>query len=293
MTVLIVEDDFASRQMLKYAIEKENYECILADNGIEGLEFFMKKKPNVVITDVRMPQLDGLSLLENIRKVKQDTIIIIVTGHGNEELALKAFELGASNYLKKPIDLHELKIQLKQYSSLFEKKKITRHISDFIKKQQLELCIDNDINIVQSVVRFLVEKTGNFFNNKEQIRIELGLGELITNAIEHGNLGISYEEKKAALAKNNLYELYNNKIQDPLYSNRKIHIKYSYSANFCQWIIQDEGEGFNWKRFLYPSKEQVLNELNGRGIFISRLQFDELEYLEKGNIVQVKKYTHY
>ncbi len=97
MKILIVEDDLASSEMLRLSLEKEGYECLLAENGNQALLMHSEHKPDLIISDVRMPEMDGIELLEKLRSIEEETIIIIVTGHSNEELALRSLELGANN----------------------------------------------------------------------------------------------------------------------------------------------------------------------------------------------------
>ena len=153
----------------------------------------------------------------------------------------------------------------------------------------MEIEIDSDMNLVQSLSNYLSEKTGNYFDSKERMRIELGLNELLINAIEHGNWDISFEEKNAALLENRIGDLYNSKRNDTLNCNKKVLVQFKQSETFCEWIITDNGKGFNWK-MIPSSAYSQLSTMKGRGILVSRLQFDELEFLGNGNTVRIKKY---
>lgn len=289
MRVLIVEDDFASRELLRITTEKEGYECEIAEDGEQGLAKFHEHKPDVVISDVRMPKMDGMELLETIRKDAKDIFIIIVTGHGTEELALKALQLGANNYIKKPLDLSDLKVLLRRFYNIIKSKELENNIPDFITNRHFELEFNTDVDLVPAIVHYLIQKTGRVFTNKEKIQIELGLSELIINAIEHGNLAISNEEKNQALNDNKLSDLYKERMSIEAYKNKKVLIQYLYENDTCSWKIEDQGEGFNWKHVPAPTQNSLLQELHGRGIFLSKLQFDKLEYEGKGNIVQIEK----
>lgn len=290
MKVLVVEDDFASRELLRIAITKDGYECFVAEDGENGLNSFNVNNPDVVISDVRMPKMDGISLLEKLRKISKDCIIIIVTGHGNEELALQALQLGANNYIKKPIDLRDLKAQLLRYKNFIESKALESNIADFVVERDIELVIDSEISLAPSTAKYLMQKTDTSFTETEKLGMELGLSELITNAIEHGNLNISFEEKNFALNNNTLQDLYDSRSNQEELRNRKVKISFNKNDLNCEWIIEDEGNGFNYQSYPIHIGNTLQNELHGRGIFISRMQFDEFEYIGKGNIVKVKKY---
>jgi DNA-binding response OmpR family regulator len=289
MKVLVVEDDYSSRELLRICVEKEGYQCQTANDGLDGFNLFKKYCPDLIISDVRMPNMDGIELLESIRKISKDVIIVFITGHGNEELALQALQLGANNYIKKPIDITEIKTLTNRYYDVIRSKAIQSNIVDLIKHREMEIEITSDMNLVQSLANYLSKKTGNFFDSKERMRIELGINELLINAIEHGNWNISYEEKNEALLKNRIADLYKTRQEHPNNIDKKVVVKYKQSEKYCEWIITDDGIGFDWKIVPDPIKTD-LTRINGRGILLSRLQFDEMEYIGNGNSVRIKKY---
>lgn len=289
MKILIVEDDIVSRELLRVVVQKEGYECQFAEDGIHGLELFHEFKPDVVITDIRMPRLDGIGLLQRIRSVERNVIIIIVTAHGNEEIALQALHLGANNYLKKPINLEDLRIILTRYDSIILNKVYKKDISILLLNQSITMVIDSDFDLVPSVSEYLTKQVKHIFSGTDLISIELGISELLLNAIEHGSFNITNKDKEKALQENNLIELYNARKQDEKYANRKITILFNRNQNYCEWTIADEGNGFNWKYIPSPFTENATENLHGRGVYISKLQFDSIDYSEKGNSVTARK----
>jgi DNA-binding response OmpR family regulator len=290
MRVLIVEDDYASSEMLRISLAKEGYSCRQASDGKEGLELFASYKPDILISDIIMPGLDGMQLLKEIRAVNKELVIIMLTGHGNEELALSALEHGANNYLKKPVILPELKTLLKRYSNILESKKMAQELPKLIKERSLRLMLPTDTNILPSVVDYFQDKISLFYTAKQLFQIELGLSELLTNAVEHGNLSITNDEKNSALSSNKLDELYSQRMGCPEYSCRKVEVVFVQTEEYCSWSITDEGCGFNWRSLPNPTHGRHIGELHGRGVFLSKMQFDELVYSEKGNSVTAKKY---
>ncbi|HON52718.1 MAG TPA: response regulator [Bacteroidales bacterium] len=289
MKVLIVEDDIVSRELLRVIVQKEGYELRTAEDGMAGFEVFSEYMPDVVITDIRMPRLDGIELLKKIRTIERDTIVIIVTAHGNENIALEALHMGANNYLKKPINLEDLKIILSRYHSLYKTKTVRKDITALITSQHLLLSIESDLDLIPSVAEYLVNQVSHIYSNTDIISIELGLSELLLNAIEHGSFNISGDEKEEALKNNTLVDLYNNRKENELYKNKKVHIEFNRTQSYCEWIITDEGEGFDYTYMPSPFTDRLVTNLHGRGVFISKLQFDSIEYIGKGNCVKARK----
>jgi len=289
MKILIVEDDYASSEMLRLSLEKEGYECFQAEDGKQALKVHEDIKPDLIVSDIRMPAMNGMELLERLRKTEKDAIIILITGHGNEEMALKALELGANNYIKKPVSLPEFKLIVRRYNNILESKNLSKHLPKLIEDRTLTLDLPTDTTLLSSVIDFFQEKICHFFTAKELFQIELGLSELLTNAIEHGNLGISNAEKTNALKNNCLNDLYEERLKDPKFTNRKAKVIFCQTKQECSWEITDEGDGFNWKTLPNPTHMRHIGELHGRGVFLSKLQFDSLEYNQKGNSVRVSK----
>jgi YesN/AraC family two-component response regulator len=87
---------------------------LLADNEASGLEIFERERPGIVLTDIKMPGKDGLSILKRIKELRPETEVIVITGHGDKDLAQRAFELEASDFLNKPLDTTALNAALKK-----------------------------------------------------------------------------------------------------------------------------------------------------------------------------------
>ena len=289
MKVLIVEDDFTSREYLKEVVKNQGYTCFTAENGMEGLEVYHDKLPDLILCDIQMPMMNGLELLEELRKEKSNAIIVMLTAFGTEEYAVQSFQKGANNYLKKPIYHKDLILLLKRYDQVLRSRTVDREFPGEVLRREGTFRFKSQIENIPSIVDRLVKETGSLFDSSERTEIEVGLNELIMNAIEHGDLEISMYEKAKALENNELNQLYKERQSDEKLLNRYVTVHYKLNLESCEWIIQDEGQGFDWQSLPNPTIGKNLFVLNGRGIFISRFQFDELEYIGAGNIVRILK----
>jgi len=109
MKILVVDDEEGARDLFNTILTDEGYEVSLANGGEEALGLFKRGPFNLVITDIKMPIMDGLQLLQEIRKMGSKTDVIMVTAYGEVESYLKAMSLGAAEYINKPIRIKELK----------------------------------------------------------------------------------------------------------------------------------------------------------------------------------------
>lgn len=110
--VLLIDDEEVIRNRMKKVIEKEGYETFIASGGREGMEIFAREDPDLVITDLMMPDMDGMEVMHLVKKASPGTEVILITGYGEYEMAVQALREGALDYLKKPIDIDQLIISL-------------------------------------------------------------------------------------------------------------------------------------------------------------------------------------
>jgi two-component system, OmpR family, response regulator len=111
-SVLLVDDETEFLETLVKRLRKRNLEVNAAAGGKEALDFLAEKLVDVVVLDVKMPDMDGIETLKRIKQVSPDIEVIMLTGHANVEVAIQGMELGAFDYLMKPMDIDELLYKL-------------------------------------------------------------------------------------------------------------------------------------------------------------------------------------
>ncbi|MFV1976507.1 MAG: sigma-54-dependent transcriptional regulator, partial [Candidatus Scalindua sp.] len=113
-TILITDDDESLRRVIEYNLSNQGYRLLLASNGEEALNIFKSEDVDIVVTDIKMEKMDGLKLLENIRRLNSNALVIMITAYGSVETAVKAMKLGAYDYITKPFDRDELQIMIEK-----------------------------------------------------------------------------------------------------------------------------------------------------------------------------------
>ena len=287
--VLIVEDDPTSMNYLEIILNKEGLEYKTAADGREGLQVVKEYKPHSVLSDLNMPHMSGIELLSAIKRIRPQTIVIMLTAFDSEEYVIESMRYGANNYLKKPILRENIIGLLRKYKAVLFARNEYQKIHNFIQTHSFSMSFDSDIRQVPFIINYLIEEIDSLFKEDEAMGIRLGLDEIIVNAIEHGNLEISYVEKSYAIQEHRFEELLKSRKNDPIRGKRKVSISFEYTKEYCEWIISDEGQGFDPDSIPNPITSNSSEMLHGRGIFITRFQFDELEYLGKGNVVRLRK----
>jgi len=110
--VLLIEDERIPREQLARVIREEGFEVLVAENGRIGLDIFKKERPEIIVTDVKMPDIDGLEVMHTVRRFSKDIQIILITAYGETDMVIAALREGALDYLKKPLDLDQLTLAL-------------------------------------------------------------------------------------------------------------------------------------------------------------------------------------
>ena len=114
LKVLIIDDEQPTLFMFTLFLDAFGYEVITAENATTGLELFKKKKPSIVFTDIKMPGMDGLETLKLLKSIDPSVQVIVMTGHGDQNLIKQAMEFKATAFLHKPIDRKALEEALEK-----------------------------------------------------------------------------------------------------------------------------------------------------------------------------------
>lgn len=112
--ILIVDDDPSQRRLIEFWLQEEGYSTVTATDGKSGLQLFEQRSPALIITDLRMPGMDGLDLLGRVKGVDQETPVILITAFGSVANAVDAMKLGAADYILKPLNPEELKLSVRR-----------------------------------------------------------------------------------------------------------------------------------------------------------------------------------
>ncbi|HBF88448.1 MAG TPA: response regulator [Bacteroidales bacterium] len=111
--ILVIDDERSIRNTLKDILEYEKYSVELAENGIEGLDRIKNENFDIILCDIKMPQMDGLEVLVKIFEITHDTPVVMISGHGNIDTAVEAIKKGAFDFIEKPLDLNRLLITIR------------------------------------------------------------------------------------------------------------------------------------------------------------------------------------
>jgi len=114
LKALVIDDEQPTLFMFNLFLNAYGYEVITAENAAAGIELFKKERPSIVITDIKMPGMDGLEALKTLKSIDPAVPVIVMTGHGDQDLMKQAMELKAAAFINKPIDRESLEKVLRE-----------------------------------------------------------------------------------------------------------------------------------------------------------------------------------
>jgi len=290
--VLVVDDSPVDRHLVGGLLNSQpGWQVFFASNGAEALEFLKNSNPDVILTDLLMPDVDGVELVLKIRKEFSKIPIILMTAHGNEELAVRVLRAGAASYVPKKLLSVELHSTLNEVLSTLRNEKNIQIVQDALVCHEVHFVLDNDISHVSPMVNHIEHLVGqfNFCEPNSMMLIGVALHEALTNAMLHGNLEL--DSKLRDDDESQFYSLADERKKKHPYAGRKVMFGAKISKEEIRFTIADEGPGFNPTGLPNPFEPENLDKVTGRGMLLIRTFMDLVEHNENGNqITMVKKH---
>lgn len=129
--LLLIDDEESILRVLSLSLKSDGHEVATAQNGEEGLKVFQEESPEIVLTDLKMPGMDGIQVLKKVKELNPDTEVIVITGHGDMDSAIEALEEGASDFINKPVRDEVLTLALQRaQEKLAVRKRLRDHTTD-------------------------------------------------------------------------------------------------------------------------------------------------------------------
>lgn len=285
--LLIAEDEPVSREILLEDLTHGGYAVDAAEDG-EQAWALLRANPerySAILLDRMMPGIDGIEVLRRVKAEPPLAYIPVIMQSGliQPEEVLEGLRGGAYYYLTKPFDSDTL---LAIVDTAVRDFRNTRAIRDEARKAARTLVHLERATFAfrtPEEVRDIATLMANACPDAE--RVAMGLSELMLNAIEHGNLAITYQEKSGFIAAGTLHDEIARRLEDPRWRERIAHIEYERGEGEIRFLVRDQGAGFDWNNFLEMRPERVF-DTHGRGIAMARMiSFHNLEYRGVGNEV--------
>ncbi|MEM7315950.1 MAG: response regulator, partial [Planctomycetota bacterium] len=289
--ILLVDDSATDRHLFSELLKQDDeFQVVDCADGDVALSLVVEERPDLVLTDMQMPNMDGLQLVQQLRRSHPELPVILITGQGSEDLATKALRAGAAGYIAKSRGQEELVKTLRHVLWMNEADETDQRIRDATTMVHHELSLANDESLIPGLLsltrRLLLEYCR--CDPVMLLQCETALEEAVLNAIYHGNLDfkqlagldfdVSSRVKQARIM-----------TAEPPYSDRRVTVSIHLTRDECRFVVRDEGAGFDIKEVSSLGLTQSLRGEAGRGLFLMWAFMDKVVFDKTGNSVTMFK----
>ncbi len=289
-TILVVDDSVVDCRLAGGFLEKNpDMTVVYASNGKEALKQLELHIPDLVVTDLQMPEMNGLELVEHVKKEYPLTPVILMTSQGSEGIAVQALQLGAASYVPKSNLGQDLPETVERVLAAAGKQRSQKQLMNRMMNSECDFVLENDLPIIFSLVNYLRQQVRcmRYCSETDHLRVSIALEEALMNAYFHGNLELGSELREKDYKA--YYELARQRAQEPPYRDRRIHVRARLSQTEAIFVIRDEGPGFDPGELPDPRDPNNLDRICGRGVLLMRTFMEEVTFNETGNEVTMVK----
>lgn len=282
--LLIAEDSPTQALQLQAHLEHHGYDVDVAANGREALEAVRARQPDLVVTDLEMPEMNGLELVDALQADFQRLPVVLITARGSEEIAAAALKKGAASYVPKAEVEADLVTSIRRILSVIEARQAEDRLRSFLSSTESEFLLDSDDALAPFLIARLQEdlKQLGICDENGLVQVATALFEAVLNAIIHGNLEVSSDLR--AVDQGRPYrELIEQRKRMEEYARRRVFVKIRASRERATFVIRDEGPGFDPTTIPDPTDPVNLEKVSGRGLLLINTFMDEVAHNETGN----------
>lgn len=289
-TVLVVDDSPIDRRLAGGILEKDSvWEVHYASDAEDALDAVRHHPPDLIITDMQMPEMNGLELLTAVRREFPALPIILMTAKGSEELAAEALRVGANSYVpKRTLATDLVETSRRVLAATREEQSLSQLMRRLTTRHEV-FTLETDLDLLMSMCRYLQQTLAESWglDKIERLRLGTALEEALLNAYYHGNLEVSSELK--LMNHQDFYATANARLVQEPYAGRRITVKFSLDENQALITVEDQGPGFDPHILPDPTNPENLDLPCGRGVMLMRAFMDDVTYNESGNAVTLSK----
>jgi CheY-like chemotaxis protein len=293
--VLVVDDSKVDRRLVCEFLRKESsWDVDDAANGVEALARMKDAEPDLVLTDLNMPVMDGLALVNAMREHYPGVPVILITAYGSEALATEALRRGASSYVPKSQLTDRLLDTMDEVLALAHADRSYEQLISCLTRTEFTFLLETNPALIDPLVDLVQQMVAgmDFADFTGRLRIGVALKESLLNALFHGSLEITQEqvqEVQNKLLDDKDLSLVEKRRSEPPYRDRKIFVDVRLTKDEARFTVRDEGPGFDVSAFPDPEAPGALEGDMGRGLSLMRTFMDEVTFNHGGSEVTMVK----
>jgi CheY-like chemotaxis protein len=294
--ILVVDDSEVDRRIAVGLLQRAlpDHQIELAMDGRDAIERLRDEPADLVVTDMQMPECDGLELVRAIRLHHPQIPVILMTGHGSDDLAVAALEEGAASYVPKSQLRDRLAGTIEEVLAIARADRTHERLIGCLDSTEFVFQLDNDPSLIDPLIDLVQQMAAGMglCDTNDRFRIGVALKAAIHNALYRGNLEIGPDlmiSSRDAVLAGPLVELVAQRRQTPPYCERTIRVEARIRPTEAWFVVRDDGPGFNVSQMLATISGESLDPDAGRGLVLMRAFMDEVSFNARGNEVALHK----
>ncbi len=288
--ILLIDDSEFDRKLVLTLLAKEpDWNATGCGCGEEALQLLEEKSFDLVITDLRMPGLDGLQVIKEIHNRYAALPVILITSFGNEDVALQALQQGAANYIPKRAIAERLADSVKTVLSAARRDRQRDGAQSYVTNHSLSFRLPSDREAVPGVVAWMQDLATehDIAKDADAVRLGVALEEALLNAIIHGNLEVGSQHREGdGLLYEEFIELH--MTREP-FRSRVVTLSVEIDEEAASFQVTDEGPGFDINEIPDPTDPENLLRPSGRGLLLIHAFMDDVKFNDKGNSITLTR----
>ncbi len=287
-TVLVIDNSAEDRAEVRKILEPRGHKILEAEAVTPEMDGLASA--DLLVVDPCTADAAEESVVKQIKAQYPRLPVIVVSMKGNEELVIRALQNGAVSYVPKRLLSSELLRTVRDVLDVAREHDSQSRLLE--RREEMTTCfvLENDRQMLSSVVAHLQQccaEFGLFADNTELTRVGMALDEALSNAMMHGNLEVSSALRDQE--GNDYEETARQRASEEKFRDRRIYVTAKFDRQAAEFVIRDEGPGFDPEQLLDPTDTSNLERVSGRGVLLIRTFMDDVKYNNKGNCVTLRK----
>lgn len=286
-TVLVVDDTAVDRRLAGGLLERSaNLQVCYAENGKEALEVIEFRLPDLVVTDLQMPEVDGLELVTAINEKYPEMPVVLMTAHGSESVAAQALANGAASFVPKAELAASLVQTVMHVLVIAETDSRYKKLVACTTKTDFEFELPNDPALIEPLIDMVkhVAVSQGFASQNNRVQMAMALEHAVQNAMIRGNLELTHEDMPVLDVKK-----IRNRAAEEAFAGRKVYFRSLVTPEQAEFIVRDDGDGYDHASLPEVGNPDSFRDGAGRGMVLVKSFMDEVRFNKTGSEITMIK----
>ncbi|MEM9409997.1 MAG: response regulator [Planctomycetota bacterium] len=285
--ILVVDDNAVDRHLVGSLLNKvAGWQIEYAEDGAAAIQSFDSLNPDLIVTDMQMPYVDGLELVKSVRDKDSQIPVVLITSHGSEKTAVEALKCGAASYTPKSALNQDLVRTVRQVLQMSERVQVNTSPTNQPIPENMAYVLDNDLGLIGPLIENLQCSLPSW-SDRDRLQIGMAIDEALVNAMHHGNLEVDSHLRD--LDESKYYEqIRDRRCQEP-FCQRRVSVQAEFSEQHVCIQISDDGPGFDPNQVEDPTTDENVQRIGGRGLFLIKAFMSQVVHNQCGNQITMTK----